>query len=82
MWQFPSLFSEGRRFCSYLLKVEGAVNNFVMLSGSFPIFSLSNHTTFSQTQTGATVPLKMFLSSPGDHNPRNNRGFEAIFENT
>ncbi len=29
-----------------------------MLSGSFPIFALSNHTTFSQTQTGATVPLK------------------------
>ncbi len=28
-----------------------------MLSGSFPIFALSNHTTFSQTQTGATVPL-------------------------
>ncbi len=29
-----------------------------MLSGSFPIFALSNHTTFSQTQTGATVPLR------------------------
>jgi hypothetical protein len=29
-----------------------------MLSGSFAIFALSNHTTFSQTQTGATVPLK------------------------
>ncbi len=28
-----------------------------MLSGSFPIFALSNHTTFSQTQTGVTVPL-------------------------
>ncbi len=28
-----------------------------MLSGSFPIFALSNHTTFSQTQTGATVPI-------------------------
>jgi hypothetical protein len=29
-----------------------------MLSGSFPIFALSNHTTFNQTQTGVTVPLK------------------------
>jgi hypothetical protein len=29
-----------------------------MLSGSFPIFALSNHTTFSQAQTGATVPLR------------------------
>jgi hypothetical protein len=27
------------------------------LSGSSPIFALSIHTTFSQTQTGATVPL-------------------------
>ncbi len=30
---------------------------FKILSGSFTIFALSNHTTFSQTQTGATVPL-------------------------
>ncbi len=30
---------------------------FKMASGSFPIFALSNHTTLSQTQTGATVPL-------------------------
>jgi hypothetical protein len=28
-----------------------------MLSGSFPIFVLSNHTTCCQIQTGATVPL-------------------------
>jgi hypothetical protein len=27
------------------------------LSGSSPIFALSIHTTFSQTQTGTTVPL-------------------------
>jgi hypothetical protein len=27
------------------------------LSGSSPFFALSNKTTFSQTQTGATVPL-------------------------
>ncbi len=30
-----------------------------MFSGAFPIFALSNHTAFSQTQTGATVPLKV-----------------------
>jgi hypothetical protein len=34
-----------------------------MLSGSFPIFALSNHTTFSQTQTGTTVPLRMIFFS-------------------
>jgi hypothetical protein len=28
-----------------------------MISGSPPIFALSNQTTFSQTETGATVPL-------------------------
>jgi hypothetical protein len=31
-----------------------------MLSGSCPIIAPSNHTTFSQTQTDATVPLKVF----------------------
>jgi hypothetical protein len=35
------------------------MKHFKMLSGSFPIFALSNHITFSQTQTVATVPLKM-----------------------
>jgi hypothetical protein len=35
-----------------------------MLIGSFPIFALSNHTPFSQTQTGATVPLKNEQSVP------------------
>jgi hypothetical protein len=34
-----------------------------MLSGSFPIIALSNHTSFSQTQIDATVPL--ILSSIG-----------------
>jgi hypothetical protein len=29
-----------------------------MLSGSCPIIAHSNHTTFSQTQSDATVPLK------------------------
>jgi hypothetical protein len=57
-WQFPSLFPEGPHFCSHLFKVKGAVKNFKMLSGSFPIFVLSNHITFCQTQTGATVPLR------------------------
>jgi hypothetical protein len=33
-----------------------------MLSCSYPIFALSNHTTFSQTQTGATVALKEELA--------------------
>jgi hypothetical protein len=56
-WQFPFLFSEGLHLCSHLLKVDGAVKFVLMLSGSFPIFALSNNTTFSQTETGATVPL-------------------------
>jgi hypothetical protein len=34
-----------------------------MLSGSFPIFALSNQTTFSQTPTGAAVPLTAILKS-------------------
>jgi hypothetical protein len=33
------------------------------LSGSSPIFSLSSQTSFSQTQTGATVPLKQLVDS-------------------
>jgi hypothetical protein len=36
-----------------------------MLSGSFPIFALSNLTTFSQTQAGATVPLNYLPSGYG-----------------
>jgi hypothetical protein len=32
-------------------------------SGSSPYYFLSHHTTFSQTQTGATVPLKTGLKS-------------------
>jgi hypothetical protein len=34
---------------------------FKMLSGSFPIFVLSSHTTCCQTQTGATVPLSKLI---------------------
>jgi hypothetical protein len=49
MWQFPSLFSEEPHFYLHLLKVEGAVENFLMLRNSSPILALSNDTTFSQT---------------------------------
>ncbi len=59
MWQFPFLSSELLRFCLHLLKVEEALENFKTLSASSPIFALSNHTTCSQTQTGATVPLNV-----------------------
>jgi hypothetical protein len=43
-------------FCLHLLKVKEAVENLKKKSFS-PVFALSNHTTFSQTQTGATVTL-------------------------
>ncbi len=33
--------------------------NLESISGSSPSFALSNYTTFSQTQTGATVPFNM-----------------------
>jgi hypothetical protein len=32
--------------------------NVKTISGFSPIFALSNYTTFGQTQTGATVPLR------------------------
>jgi hypothetical protein len=54
MWPFPSLLSEVPRFCLHCLKIKGAVENFKTLSGSSPIFALTNHTIFSQ----ATVPLR------------------------
>jgi hypothetical protein len=60
-WQFPFLFYEAKRICLHLLKVAGAVENLKTLSGSSPVFVLSYHTTFSQTQTGATVPLNKLL---------------------
>jgi hypothetical protein len=56
-WQFPSLFYEAICICLHLLKVAGGVEILKTLSGSSPVFVLANHTTFSQTQTGATVPL-------------------------
>jgi hypothetical protein len=55
--QFLSLLSEALRFCSHLLKVKEAVENFKNAQQFFSYFTLSNHTTFSQNQTGATVPL-------------------------
>jgi hypothetical protein len=62
-WQnrgkFPSLFSEVLRFCLHLLKDGEAVENLKTLSSSSSIFALSNHTTYSQTQTGATDPLNI-----------------------
>jgi hypothetical protein len=65
LWQkcgnFPSLFYEAICICLHLLKIAGAVENFKRLSGSSPVFALSNLTTFSQTQTGATVPLSPSL---------------------
>ncbi len=36
------------------------------LSGSSPIFALSNPTTCSQTQTGATVPLNPVRQNDAD----------------
>jgi hypothetical protein len=57
-WQFPFISSELLRFCLHLLKLKKLWKILKMLSGSSPIFALSNHTTCSQTQTGATVSLK------------------------
>jgi hypothetical protein len=35
------------------------MKNLITLSDSSPIFAGSNHTTFDETQTSPTVPLKM-----------------------
>jgi hypothetical protein len=40
--------------------LEKKHKNLKAITGSSPIFALSNYTTFNQTQTGATVPLKTF----------------------
>ncbi len=45
MCKFPSLSFEAPCFCLYLLKVEGAVNNFINPQRFFYFFSLSNCTT-------------------------------------
>jgi hypothetical protein len=39
------------------IKSQWSCEILLMLSGSFPTFALSNNTTLSQTETGATVPL-------------------------
>jgi hypothetical protein len=49
------------------------VENFKNPQQVFPIFALSIHTTFSQTQTGATVPLSQICAAI----LRNGRGKEA-----
>jgi hypothetical protein len=41
------------------------------LSESSPIFALSIHTTLSQTQTGATVPLKPVIEEQCSVQPAN-----------
>jgi hypothetical protein len=54
------LFSLKQRVSVYIYKKskeQGKI--FKTLSGSSPIFALSIHTTFSQTQIGATIPLMM-----------------------
>jgi hypothetical protein len=59
---FPSLFSEAPHFriSVYIYsKSKEQWKIFKTLSGSSPIFALSIHTTFNQTQTDATVPLRV-----------------------
>jgi hypothetical protein len=59
--QFPSIFisfPETSRFCLHLLNAKELWKILKMLRGSSPLFVLSNNTTFSQTQSGAIVPLK------------------------
>jgi hypothetical protein len=56
-WQFPSLFPERRIFVYiyYKLKEPRKIQKIPGVSSLF--LALSNHTSFSQTKTGATVPL-------------------------
>jgi hypothetical protein len=53
--QFPFLFYEALRFYLHLLNVEGAVENFKNTPRFFSYFC----STFSQTQTVATVSLNI-----------------------
>jgi hypothetical protein len=41
------------------IKIRKHKKKLKALSGSSPIFALSNYTTFDQTQTGATVPSSL-----------------------
>ncbi len=56
-WQYPSLLSDGPCFCSRLFKVERAVKIFKNAQRLFSYFCSFQPYHFSQTQTGATVPL-------------------------
>ncbi len=58
MWQFPSLSYEVLHICLHFLRVQEAAENFKMLSSSSPIFDISKHTTFSQTNTSVKDSLK------------------------
>jgi hypothetical protein len=58
MRQYLSIFSEAQHFCLTFEKTKAHRQLLKTLSGASPISALSNHTTFSLTQTSATVPLK------------------------
>jgi hypothetical protein len=51
-------FYEAWRFNYTELKIRDIIEKFNNYQRFFSYFSLSNHTTFAQTQTGATVLLK------------------------
>jgi hypothetical protein len=58
-WQFPFLLSEVPQFCFVFIKHWRQIGKFSELSAAtHPNYFLSRHITHSQTQTGATVPLK------------------------
>jgi hypothetical protein len=65
-WQFPLISPELPHF--YIYKKDKEAWKFLKrLSGSSPKYFLSHLTTFSQTQTGATVPLNRKLpNSPSE----------------
>jgi hypothetical protein len=59
MWQFPSFSLKDCVSVYIFQKSQELWKILKTLSSSSPIFALSNHTTFSQAQTGATVPLSI-----------------------
>ncbi len=70
------------------IKNEGAAEILEAISSSSPSFSLSSHTTFNQTQTGAIVPLKVLeilleiLNSIGTFVGNAFRAVETFLENS
>jgi hypothetical protein len=54
---FLYISHEAAHFCFLRLKIEDSIKNVKNISGSSTDYSPSNHTTFSQTQTDATLPL-------------------------